>query len=31
MDADDVRRVLHAARIHVRARLERFFSEHRHD
>jgi MFS family permease len=31
MDADDVRRVLHAARSHVRTRLERFFSEHGHE
>jgi predicted MFS family arabinose efflux permease len=27
---DDARRVLHTARLHVRAHLERFFSEHRH-
>jgi MFS family permease len=31
MSADDIRRVLHAARLHVRAHLERVFSEHHHE
>jgi predicted MFS family arabinose efflux permease len=31
MSADDVRRVLHQARLHVRAHLEGFFPEHRHE
>jgi uncharacterized membrane protein YhaH (DUF805 family) len=31
LDADEARQILHTARQHVRAHLERFFSEHRHE